>query len=156
MGQWGIWVIFAIIFAAAEAILPSFFFLWFAIGAGVAAITSLFIASLVINMIIFLVVSFLLWISTRKIVKNLYKKAADYKPYQDQIVGMKGKVYKIDEEGRIIIKVKGDEWRAYPDESEADEEFKIDDEVIVTKKTANFVYIKKIKTPQGSSEETKI
>ncbi len=75
------------------------FFLWFAIGAGAAAITSLFIASVSWNLAIFLVVSFTLWISTRKLVKNLYKKSTDLKTFQDQIVGMKGKIIKINENG---------------------------------------------------------
>ncbi|HBT51841.1 MAG TPA: hypothetical protein DEA49_07010 [Petrotoga sp.] len=151
MGQWGIWVIFAIIFAIAEAILPSFFFLWFAIGAGVAAIASLFIASVVLNLLIFLIVSFLLWISTRKIVKNLYKGSSTIKPYQDQFVGMNGKVSKIDEEGRIIVKIKGDEWRAYPEDEETN--FNVGDDVVITKKSANFVYIKKLKAPEDNQKK---
>lgn len=151
MGQWGVWVIFAIIFAVAEAILPSFFFLWFAIGAGIAAITSLFISSVVLNLLIFLIVSFLLWISTRKIVQNMYKGSSTIKPYQDQFVGMKAKVDKIDDEGRIIVKIKGDEWRAYPEDEE--NYFNVGDDVIITKKSANFVYIKKIKVSENNQKK---
>jgi membrane protein implicated in regulation of membrane protease activity len=151
MGQWGVWVIFAIIFAVAEAILPSFFFLWFAIGAGIAAITSLFISSVVLNLLIFLIVSFLLWISTRKIVQNMYKGSSTIKPYQDQFVGMKAKVDKIDDEGRIIVKIKGDEWRAYSEDEET--HLTVGDDVIITKKSANFVYIKKIKASENNQKK---
>jgi len=151
MGQWGVWVIFAIIFAVAEAILPSFFFLWFAIGAGVAAITSLFISSVVLNLVIFLIVSFLLWTSTRRIVQNMYKGSSTIKPYQDQFVGMKAKVDKIDDEGRIIVKIKGDEWRAYPEDEETP--FNVGDDVTITKKSANFVYIRKIKASENNQEK---
>jgi len=151
MGQWGVWVIFAIIFAIAEAVLPSFFFLWFAIGAGVSAITSLFISSVVLNLLIFLIVSFLLWISTRRIVHNMYKGSSNIKPYQDQFVGMRGKVDKIDEEGRIIVKIKGDEWRAYPDDEETF--FSVGDDVVITKKSSNFVYIRKIKASENNQKK---
>ena len=152
MGQWGVWVIFAIIFAGVEAILPSFFFLWFAIGAGVAAITSLFISSAVLNLLIFLIISFLLWISTRKIVQNMYKGSSTIKPYQDQFVGMKAKVDKIDDEGRIIVKIKGDEWRAFP-EDEENYLINVGDDVIITRKNANFVYIKKIKASENNQKK---
>lgn len=149
MGQWGLWVIFAIIFAIAEALTPTFFFLWFAIGAGVAAITSLFIASVSLNLAIFLVVSFILWISTRKLVKNLYNKSTDLKTFQDQIVGMKGKIIKINEnDEKILVKIKGDVWRAYPDETEK-EKLEADDEVLITKRSGNFVYVKKIRSENG-------
>ncbi len=145
MGQWGLWVIFAVIFAIAEAMTPTFFFLWFAIGAGVAAITSLFIASVSWNLVIFLLVSFTLWLSTRKLVKKLYKNAADLKTFQEQIVGKKGKVIKVDEDGeKIVVKINGDTWRAYPDEYE-EEKLKEDDEVFITRKSGNFVYVKKIR-----------
>ena len=146
MGQWGLWVIFAIIFAIAEAFTPTFFFLWFAIGAGVAAITSLFIASVSWNLAIFLVVSFTLWLSTRKLVKKLYKNSTDLKTFQDQIVGMKGKIIKVNENGeKILVKINGDVWRAYPDETEK-EKLEEDDEVVITRKSGNFVYVKKIKS----------
>lgn len=146
MGQWGLWVIFAIIFAIAEAFTPTFFFLWFAIGAGVAAITSLFIASVSWNLAIFLVVSFTLWLSTRKLVKKLYKNSTDLKTFQDQIVGRKGKIIKVNEDGeKILVKINGDVWRAYPDETEK-EKLEGDDEVVITRKSGNFVYVKKIKS----------
>jgi membrane protein implicated in regulation of membrane protease activity len=146
MGQWGLWVIFAIIFAIAEAFTPTFFFLWFAIGAGVAAITSLFIASVSWNLTIFLVVSFTLWLSTRKLVKKLYQNSTDLKTFQDQIVGRKGKIIKVNENGeKILVKINGDVWRAYPDETEK-EKLEGDDEVVITRKSGNFVYVKKIKS----------
>lgn len=123
----------------------TFFFLWFAIGAGVSAITSLFIASVSWNLVIFLLVSFTLWLSTRKLVKKLYKNAADLKTFQEQIVGKKGKVIKVDEDGeKIVVKINGDTWRAYPDEYE-EEKLKEDDEVFITRKSGNFVYVKKIR-----------
>lgn len=146
MGQWGLWVIFAIIFAIAEAFTPTFFFLWFAIGAGVAAITSLFIASVSWNLTIFLVVSFTLWLSTRKLVKKLYQNSTDLKTFQDQIVGRKGRIIKVNENGeKILVKINGDVWRAYPDETEK-EKLEGDDEVVITRKSGNFVYVKKIKS----------
>ncbi|RAO99510.1 hypothetical protein PW5551_03210 [Petrotoga sp. 9PW.55.5.1] len=153
MGQWGVWIIFAIIFAIAEAVLPSFFFLWFAIGAGVAAVSSLFISSASLNLIIFLTVSFILWISTKRIVQRLYKSSSDSKVYQEQIAGKKGKIDKIYDNGRIIVRIKGDEWRAFPEEDQPMNELHVGDDVIITRKSANFVYIKKLESSEDNKRE---
>jgi membrane protein implicated in regulation of membrane protease activity len=82
----------------------------------------------------------------------MYKGSSTIKPYQDQFVGMKAKVDKIDDEGRIIVKIKGDEWRAFP-EDEENYLINVGDDVIITRKNANFVYIKKINTSENNQKK---
>ncbi len=48
-----------------------------------------------------------------------------------------------------MVKIKGDVWRAYPDETEK-EKLEVDDEVLITKRSGgNFVYVKKIRSENG-------
>jgi len=62
---------------------------------------------------------------------------------------MKGKIIKINEnDEKILVKIKGDVWRAYPDETEK-EKLEADDEVLITKRSGNFIYVKKIRSENG-------
>ncbi|BBE31354.1 protease [Tepiditoga spiralis] len=141
MEQWGMWIILAIIFAVAELLTPSFFFLWFAIGSSISAITSIFVESITINIILFLITSFLLWISTRKIVKKLYKSGDKRNLYQEELNGKKGSVILVNkDEEYILVKVEGEEWKAHCDEIN---KMKIGDKVEVIKRESNILKVKK-------------
>ncbi|MDN5341622.1 NfeD family protein [Oceanotoga sp. DSM 15011] len=138
MQLWAFWVIMAIIFAVAEMLTPTFFFFWFAIGAVATAILSLFISSMTLNIIIFIVISFILWISTRKIVKRLYKNSDPKKTYTDDLIGKEAKIIDIRENNKIIVSIKGDKWVAFIEDTE---KVKINDTVLIDKRESNFLYV---------------
>lgn len=142
MPQWAFWIILSIIFGFVEIISPTFFFFWFAIGALVSGVLSLFIGSFSLNLAIFIIVSLLLWLSTRKIVSKWYKNSSPNKLYLDTIEGREGNVKSIDADGKMIVNIKGDQWRAY--RQNEDQQFYVGDKVRVTKKSGNIIYIEKI------------
>lgn len=141
MGAWAIWIFLAIVFAFFELLTPSFFFLWFAIGALITAILTLFINSTSITILLFVLMSFILWLSTRKIAKKLYFKSSPSKLFQDSLKGKKGKILSIDEQRRLIIKVEGEEWRAWPQDE--NQSFEIGEFVMVNDRKGNILFISK-------------
>ena len=142
MEQWGMWIILAIIFAIAELLTPSFFFLWFAVGAGIAAVTSIFIDSVTINITLFLITSFLLWLSTRKIVKKLYKSGDKRNLYQEGLKDKEGSVSLVNKDEKyLLVKVEGEEWKAHCNEID---EIKVGDKVKVIKRESNLLKVAKI------------
>ncbi|MDK2946188.1 NfeD family protein [Geotoga petraea] len=142
MPQWAFWIILSVIFGFVEIISPTFFFFWFAIGALVSGVVSLFIESFTLNLAIFIIVSLLLWISTRKIVSRWYKNSSPNKLYLDTLEGREGVIRAIDNEGKMIVNIKGDQWRAYSEDDS--QELNVGDKIKVTKKSGNIIYVKKI------------
>jgi len=142
MPQWAFWIILAVIFGFVEIISPTFFFFWFAIGSLVTGILSLFIGSFTINIAIFVIVSLILWLSTRKIVSKWYKNSAPNKLYLDTIEGREGVIKSIDSEGKMIINIKGEQWRGYKNKD--NETVIVGDKVKVVKKSGNIIYVEKI------------
>lgn len=142
MPQWTFWIILSIIFAFVEIITPTFFFFWFAIGALVSGILSFFITSFTLNVAIFIIVSFLLWLSTKKIVSKWYKNSSPNKLYLDTIEGREGIVKSIDSDEKMIVNIKGDQWRAY--KKDDSQKFNVGDKIKVIKKSGNIIYVEKI------------
>jgi membrane protein implicated in regulation of membrane protease activity len=142
MPQWAFWIILSVIFGFVEIISPTFFFFWFALGALASGVVSLFIESFTLNIAIFIIVSLLLWISTRKIVSKWYKNSSPNKLYLDTLEGREGVIKAIDDDGKMIVNIKGDQWRAYKKDSS--QELNIGDKIKVTKKSGNIIYVEKI------------
>lgn len=66
-----IWLVVAIVFAIGEAMTPSLTLIWFSIGALAVFILSSFIDSILVQIILFAIISItLLFIATKKIVKK--------------------------------------------------------------------------------------
>ena len=105
-----LWFLLAIIFA--EAMTLGIISIWFAIGALVAMISSIFVDSLLFQVLIFLIVSFILIASTRKFAVGLLKIGKE-KTNIDELIGKEAVVVK-----KIIpyvpgeIKLDGKFWRA--------------------------------------------
>ncbi len=113
-----IWLAVAIIFAIAEALTPSLTLIWFSIGALVVLFLSSFIKSILLQIIIFAIISItLLFIATKKIVK----KDENYK-YDTNLQGMIGKKGIVKSEipkGKTgIVVVDGEEWSAISSNNE--------------------------------------
>lgn len=107
-----IWLVVAIVFAIGEAITPSLTLIWFSIGALAVFVLSSFIDSILVQIILFAIISItLLFIATKKIVK----KDESYK-YNTNLQGMIGKrgIVKsnILEDKTGIVVVDGEEWSA--------------------------------------------
>lgn len=107
-----IWLVVAIVFAIGEAMTPSLTLIWFSIGALAVFLLSSFIDSILVQIILFAIISItLLFIATKKIVK----KDESYK-YNTNLQGMIGKrgIVKsnILEDKTGIVVVDGEEWSA--------------------------------------------
>lgn len=128
--MWVIWLVLAIAFAVIEMTNASFFIIWFSAGSLVALVVSLFIPSITIQLFVFLLISVLLLISTRKITKKFINSKPSYKTNIDTVKNTSGIV--IEEinniKGSGQVKVKGEIWSAV---SASDEIIPIDTKVVV-------------------------
>lgn len=107
-----IWLVVAIVFAIGEAMTPSLTLIWFSIGALLVLVFSSFIDSILLQIILFAIVSIsLLFIAT----KNIVKKDKDYK-YNTNLQGMIGKVGTVKSDilknNVGIVVVDGEKWSA--------------------------------------------
>ena len=107
-----IWLAVAIIFAIGEAMTPSLTLIWFSIGAVVLIFLSSFIESILIQVVVFAVISIaLLVIATKTIVKNDEKH--EYNTNLQAIIKKTGVVKKdiiLNKTG--IVVVENEEWTA--------------------------------------------
>lgn len=121
-----IWLAVAIIFAIGEAMTPSLTLIWFSIGAVVLIFLSGFIESILIQVVLFAVISVvLLVIATNKIVKN--DETHEYNTNLQAIIKKTGVVKEdiIPNKTGVVV-VENEEWTAISLDGE-----KIEKEVIV-------------------------
>ncbi len=108
------WIFLGALMCITEIFIPTFFLFWFGLGAFAAAITSLF-ADLIIQIVVFIVVSAVLVIFTRPIaLKVLQRKDSPRQISIDEIIGKRALVIEtIDvEKNTGKVKINGDVWRA--------------------------------------------
>lgn len=112
--MWQIWLILAGIFLIIEIITLGFLVFWFAIGALIAMIVSLFIDNVLIQSIIFLISSVILLFLTKPLINKLLPKDSFKKTNSYSIEGQVGKVTIDIEpvEGKGQIKINGETWSA--------------------------------------------
>jgi membrane protein implicated in regulation of membrane protease activity len=144
MADWTLWLFFSVVLAILELLTPTFFLLWFSIGALAACISSVFIVHDYVNVIIFLTISILLWLSTRKIVKKLSKAESPKALYQDDIQGKTAKIKSVSDDGSFIVTVLGEEWKALAADSSEKQEMTCGSIVKVIKRESNILYIKRL------------
>ena len=113
MGYVG-WMIFGLVLLVVEILTPTFFFLWFSIGAFLAGIVAMFTTNVGWQIIVFAVSSALLVLLTRPIAKKLSKGDSPKKMYIDGLVGSTGRVVveikpSMD---RGLVRTEGEDWRA--------------------------------------------
>ena len=107
------WLIAVVIFAIIEAVTVGLASIWFAIGGVAAMIAATFHASFPIQVLVFIVVSILLLLSTRRIaVKYIYKQKIATNA--DSLIGLTAVVEEdIDNfKSKGLVKVKGQMWSA--------------------------------------------
>lgn len=124
-----IWIIIVVIMCIIEASTMGLITIWFAGGALAAAVVSLFTGSIMIQLLVFVVVSLVLVYFTRPIaVKKLNNKTE--KTNADAVIGTKGIVESdIKPELRGSVRADGKVWTAIA--SDADAEIKKGDTVII-------------------------
>lgn len=111
--MWQMWLIIGGIFLIAEIFTTGFLVFWFGIGAIVSMILSFFVQDLVIQTVVFLIVSVILIFATKPIV-NRFLKTDSVNTNAFSIIGKKGIVIKelnaVKGEGQI--KVGHEVWSA--------------------------------------------
>lgn len=106
------WVILGVILTVIEIVTPTFFIFWFALGAFSASVLAYFDFSLLIQVIIFVVVSGVLVVLTRPLSKRLVG-SSEKEISVDEIIGKTGVVIRDIKPGSFgIVKVGSEEWRA--------------------------------------------
>lgn len=112
-----VWFVFAVVLFIVEMLTPSFFLIWFGIGAVVAAIAAYFGVSFAGQWIIFFVVSLPLTLLSRRFAKKITKESPE-KSNIDEYIGIKAVVLEdiIHIENKGLVRVKQEEWRADAEE----------------------------------------
>ena len=111
--MWQMWLIIAGIFFVAEIFTTGFLVFWFGIGGIVAMITSFFIPDLIVQTVIFIIVSVILIFATKPLV-NRFLKTDSVNTNAFSIIGKHGIVIKeLDSiQGKGQVKVGHEVWSA--------------------------------------------
>lgn len=109
------WLIFFIILVIVELITVNLVTIWFAFGALVTSLVSLYTTDTVILLAVFTLVSLLLLLITKPVVKKLKVKKVEATNL-DQVIGKTGVVTEPIAKDKIgEVKVLGKRWSAYSD-----------------------------------------
>lgn len=142
--MWQFWLIMAGLCIIIESITVGFFVFWFAIGALISLVVSLFIDNFLIQAIIFVITSTLLIIFTKPLVKKFLKSPSQKPTNVYSIIGKEGIVLEeidsIQSTGKV--KVKGELWSAI-----SDEPIEKDAKIKVVSINGVKLKVEKIKTP---------
>lgn len=112
--MWQTWLVLSGVFLVIEIINVGFLMFWFAVGAFVAMIVSLFTNSIAIQSAVFIIVSTVLLFATKPFVNKILPKEPKIKTNSFSFEGKPGKVT-IDikpDDGTGQIKVDGEVWSA--------------------------------------------
>ena len=113
MEGWMVWIAIGIICLIIEIFTPGFLFMSFGIGAILTGVVEwIFTLKIPYQILIFAVITFLVFISMRKLSKKLISKPVE----ETNIYALKGKDGKVMKEipvdGKGYVKVGGEEWSA--------------------------------------------
>ena len=130
--MWHIWLIIAGAFVILEIATMGFLVFWFAVGALAAMVVSFFVENILIQSIVFVVVSTILLFATKPFVNKVMPKDSYVKTNSYSIEGKIGKVTIDIEplEGKGQVKVSGEAWSA---KSADDTYIPKDTEVVIEK-----------------------
>ncbi len=108
------WIVIGVVFFIIEITTPTFFYMWFGIGAFIAAVSSVWLGFLW-QLSIFLISSAVLLALTRPIAKRIQKPESPRKINVEDIVGKEAVVVETinNLSGKGIVKINGDMWRAF-------------------------------------------
>ncbi|MGL6065362.1 MAG: NfeD family protein [Fusobacteriaceae bacterium] len=131
-----LWGMLTVVFLIIEAVIPGLISLWFALGALLALIFSVFFSSIVWQITIFITFSIVSMITLRKMsLDKLYKN----KKKVDRIIGKIVKVKKFGESPNYGVYLDGKDWTI-----KFEEEIKVNDMVKVLEIEGNRLVVKKV------------
>lgn len=130
--MWKIWLVLSGIFIILEIVSIGFFIFWFAIGALITMIASIFIDNIAVQLTIFIISSTVLLFATKPFVNKFLDKDKNVKTNAFSIEGKIGKVTVDIEpiEGKGQIKIGGEVWSA---KSESNDIIPKNTEVVIEK-----------------------
>lgn len=140
MEVWMLWVVAGVICIIIEIFTPGFFFMSLGVSAIITGLLALFIEPVYWHFIIFILVSFLLFLNLKKLGKKLISDKS--KPTNvSALIGKIGKVTKkIPIDGKGYVKIGGEEWPAMEINNR---EVEVDSKVIVKNIDGNKVIVEK-------------
>ena len=114
---WIIWVVIGIICVIIEIFTPGFLFLSFGVGAILTGLSARIVQSLTFQILIFAIITFIIFILSRKFSKKLI--SANYEDTNVKaLIGKTGKVtQKIPANEKGYVKIGGEEWVAVSKDS---------------------------------------
>ena len=112
MEAWMVWVGIGVMCMIIEIFTPGFFFMSVGLGALVTGLISLLLPGTVWQILCFAVITFVMFIFTRKLSRKIMSKTSEETNIY-ALKGQSGKVVKeIPPDGRGYVKVEGEEWSA--------------------------------------------
>jgi membrane protein implicated in regulation of membrane protease activity len=141
MEGWMVWIAIGIICLIIEIFTPGFLFMSFGIGAILTGVVeSIFTLEVPYQILIFAVITFLVFISMRKLSKKLISKSTE----ETNIYALKGKdgkvVKEIPTDGKGYVKIGGEEWSAV---SADNTKIAKEEKVVIEKVEGNKLIVKK-------------
>lgn len=108
------WIVIAIIAAIIEGCTPQLVSIWFAIGAVVTAIVSVFTDNIIIQLAVFVAISVICIVVTRPLAKKLRSNTGDIPTNCDRYIGKTAEVIvDVDNTNAVgQVKVEGSVWSA--------------------------------------------
>lgn len=147
MVSWMIWIIFGVVCVIIEIFTPGFLFMSIGIGAIATGLISRLGIGIPLQFLIFAVITFVIFISTRKWSSRILAKSKEPTNI-DALKGRSGKVVQeIPSSGRGYVKIGGEEWSAV---SQDDKKIEKDENIIVVKVEGN----KLIVLPANQKQDT--
>lgn len=113
--MWQLWFLIAIIFAIAQFYYKGSFLLWFIIGALITLISSLFLHHLLLESIIFLIISFILFLTLTPYLTSKFTSSKALTTNTDKLIGRHGIVIKPIGQTHLesgLIRLDGEIWSA--------------------------------------------
>ncbi len=112
MEPWMIWVGIGVICMIIEIFTPGFLFMSFGIGAILTGVVSILVRGTAIQILVFAVITFILFLYLRKFSKKLISESSE-ETNIFALIGKTGMVVKeIPEDGKGYVKVGSEEWSA--------------------------------------------
>lgn len=109
-----VWIGIAVVMAVGEAATNQLVSIWFVVGALCAAVSSLITSSVIVQVIVFVVVTFGTLIATKPLVDKYKKSHKEVKTNSDRLVGQTGVMLTDIDSLETIgqVKVSGEVWTA--------------------------------------------
>lgn len=131
-----LWLGATILFVVVEIFTVGFFFMFFAFGSAAAALTALISHNMLLQGVVFVIVSALALLYARPIVKNMFGVGSTppFKSNSDALIGQEVLVLETvkKHEGRVKLVHAGEIWTAYLDADAGVDSLDVDQEALIS------------------------